>query len=326
MTRGSTTHKPSRGPRGPRRRAEQGRPTSRSAGGPVDDDSDDTAYLFQAHPDQTIDTSYIFERAFQLIGARPLQVIGIAIASTLLGWVMILAITGLGALESSLAADAGIDGVTHPLSVIVLLLLAWSAALLLQAPLIGAAIEVHTDERRGFFSLLLSRALGKLPQLLAGSFFVIGATAVVMALTMGLITGVVLIAGMLPWDFVSTLVQIVGFLAFTYLGLRAMVGSSLLVPVMLVEELALGEALRRSWALGWRNGTAILWALLLPNLLLQAVLYPTQFMPWYIGLGVALVGGIGLSLYYTAVVPVTYVAVREYIDGRHPGRLLAARR
>ncbi|MEM7159072.1 MAG: hypothetical protein AAF799_39915 [Myxococcota bacterium] len=325
MTRGSTTSKPSRGPRGPRRHADRSRPApSGAAFTPPDDD--DTAFLFAAHPDQTIDTSYIIERAFHLIGERPLQVIGIAVASALLGWGMLLGITGLGALDNSLSQSVGIDAVTHPVSVIALMLLAWSAALLLQAPLIGAAIEVHTDERRGFFSLLLNRAVGKLPQLMAGSLFVILATMLVMTITMGLVTGLVVLAGMLPWDFIALLIQIVGVLVFMFLGMRALVGSSMLVPVMLVEELALGDALRRSWTMGWRNGTAILWALLLPNLLLQAVLFPTQFMPWYIGMGIALVGGIGLSLYYTAVVPVTYVAVREYIDGLHPGRLLVARR
>ena len=120
------------------------------------------------------------------------------------------------------------------------------------------------------------------------------------------------------------MVGAIGSLIVAAYALRTVAGFSLLVPVMLVERLEIGEAVGRAWMLGWRHGFAILSALLLPALLVQGIMYPTQFMPPWVGPSVGIVLGVGLVLYQTAVAPVTYVAIREYVEGLHPGRVMDA--
>ncbi|MEX1367714.1 MAG: hypothetical protein AB1Z98_31590 [Nannocystaceae bacterium] len=295
--------------------------TSGTTPGAPPTSEDETDYMFAAHPRESIDAAYVFGRAVELVGQRPREVIGIAAASVLLSWALLFGLLALGVLGNSLWAAAGVDDVMHPLGIIVLLVIGWAAALLLQAPLVGSAIELHS-EQRGLFAVLLSRGMSRLPQLMVASAIVIAVVIAVSTVAMALIAAVVALAALIPWGVVQVMLAFVGSLVIAAYALRTIAGFSLLVPVMLVEQLEGSEALRRSWAIGWRHGFAIISALVLPALLVQAVLFPTQFMPWYIGLGMSIVLGVGLALYNTAVVPVTYVAIREFVEGLHPGRVM----
>lgn len=285
---------------------------------------DDTDFLFVAHPGEAIDAAYVISRAIQLVWKRPAQVIGVAAASILLSWALLFGLITLGILQNSLWDAAGIGEVMHPLGVIVLLVIGWAGALLLQAPLVGSAIEIHLDERRGLFAELLSRGIARIPQLMVASAIVMVAVVVVVSAAIGLAAGVVAIAAQLPWGAVQVMVTVIGSLVIALYAMRAIAGFCLLVPVMLVERLEIGEAIGRSWTLGWRHGFAILSALILPAVLAQLVLFPTQFMPPWVGLSLGIVLGVSLALYQTAIAPVTYVAIREYVEGLHPGRVMEA--
>lgn len=283
---------------------------------------DDTDFIFAAHPGESIDAAYVIGRAIQLVRERPREVIGVAAASVLLGWALLFGLMSLGILHNSLWAAAGVGEVMHPVGVIVLLVIGWAAALLLQAPLVGSAIEVHLDQRRGLFAELLSRGMSQIPQLMGASALVMLAVLIVVSAAMGIVAGVVALAAQIPWGVAQVLVSVVGSIVVLVYAMRAIAGVSLLVPVMLVEGLAIGDAIGRAWEMGWRHGFAILSALILPTLLVEGILFPTQFMPPWVGLSVGIVLGVALALYQTAVAPVTYVAIREYVEGLHPGRVM----
>ena len=268
---------------------------------------------FAAHPDQSIDVVYVMGRAAHLVGARPREVVGVMLASLVIAGVLILGVTATGAM-----------GEDRSWTMLLTVLLAWSFGLLLQTPLVGAAIEVHT-ERRGLALEFLRRGLARFGHLLVASLAVVLIVAVVSTLAGLLQMGLALLVGSLPLGFVGLIVIFIGSVALLVTALRIITAFSLVIPIIIIEGLEPVLALRRSWEIGWPNGTPIFLALLLPALLAQFVLFLAGFMPAFINIPVAIVLGLGLALYNSAVIPTAYVVIREFVDGLDPAQLISSR-
>lgn len=290
--------------------------TSTSTGGPPPSEDD----RFAPHPGETIDTVYVIARAVDLIGARPWEVVRIMVAGLVL-WVALL----LALLSIDQFGAAGVDNPMHPASLTAFLVLGWACGLLLQAPLVGSAIEVHTTHR-GLFLEFLRRGVAQLPNLIVASLGALLITSVVMALTGGLVAAIIAITAPIPWTFVVLILRFMGSVALSVVALRVITSFGLVVPVVVVERLGPGAALRRAWTLGWPNSFPIVMALLLPSLLVQAVLFITGFLPGIVMVVAATVLGLMLAIYQSVVAPVAYVAIREYVDGLDPASLLARHR
>ncbi|MEM9454805.1 MAG: hypothetical protein AAGF11_11545 [Myxococcota bacterium] len=269
---------------------------------------------FAAHPDQSIDVVYVMGRAAHLVGARLREVVAVMLASLVLAGVLVLGVTASGAM-----------GEDRSWTMLLTVLLAWSFGLLLQTPLVGAAIEVHT-ERRGLALEFLRRGLARFGHLLVASLAVLFIVAVVSTLAACLQLGLAWVVGSLPLNFVGIIIVFVGSVALLVAALRIITAFGLVVPIILVEGLEPALALRRSWEIGWRNSTSIFLALLLPTLLAQFVLFLAGYMPAFITIPVAIVLGVGLVLYNSAVIPAAYVVIREYVEGLDPAQLLSGRR
>ena len=276
---------------------------------------------FVPHPGQSIDAVYVIARGFELILARPWQVLGVMAASVVVSGALLFALVSLGLVENALFAAVGIDGLRHPGAMIVLVVLGWACALLLQAPLVGSAIEVHT-ERRGLHAEFLRRGLAHLGDLVVTGLAVLGISIVVIAVAVLLQLAVVMITGLVPWLVVKVMLRFAGVTAIMVYALRVITALGLVVPVVVVEQLAPAAALRRAWALGWPNGIPMLLAFVLPMLVIQGVLFVLSYLPGFISIPSSLVLGVGLALYESVLVPVAYVAIREYVDGIDPGRLV----
>ena len=260
-------------------------------------------------------------RAGELVFERFGHVVAVAVGSVLLSAGLLYGLLAVGALHNQLWAAVGIESYTDPAGLLAMMILSWAATLLMQTPLVGSAIEIHTNQR-GLFSLFLGRGLAKIPQIIAAAIALVLISLAVLSLVFAMLMGVMAVGNAIPWSFVGFIVKAVAGGMVLYGGLRVMVAFSLVAPVLVVEQLGVVDALRRSWSIGWRNAHAIFWAVLIPMLVLQAVLFLASFMPWYILYGVAIVG-VGLqSLYNASVVPVAYVAIREFVDGLHPMKLV----
>lgn len=290
-------------------------PAASAAGLPEDD-------RFAPHPDQTIDAVYVIARGFELILARPWQVLGVLLASVVVSGLLVLALVALGLVENALFAAVGVDGAGHPAAMMVLLVLGWACALLLQAPLVGSAIEVH-GQRRGLHAELLRRGLARMGDLVAAGLAVLGVSTVVLVVAVILQLAVVTIAGFVPWEVVTVMLRFAGFMAIVTYALRAIVALGLVVPVIVVEQLPAGDALRRAWSMGWSNGFPMLMAFLLPVLVVQGVLFVLSYLPGFISIPALVVLDLGLMLYLSVLAPVAYVAIREYVDGIDPDRLVS---
>lgn len=294
----------------PRRKA-----TAAATPGLPDDDR------FVPHPGQSIDAVYVIARGFELILARPWQVLGVMAASVVVSGALLFALVALGLVENALFAAVGIDGISHPGAMMVLVVLGWACALLLQAPLVGSAIEVHT-QRRGLHAEFLRRGLAHLGDLVVTGLAVLGLCLVVVIAAVVLQLAVVMITELVPWLVVKVMLRFAGITAVMVYALRVITAFGLVVPVVVVEQLAPAAALRRAWALGWPNSFPMLLAFLLPVLVTQGVLFVLNYLPGFISIPSNLVLGVGLALYESVLVPVAYVAIREYVDGIDPGRLV----
>jgi len=277
---------------------------------------------FAPHPGQRIDAVYVIARGFELVFSRPVPVIGVMLASLVLSGLLLFALVAVGMLDNALFAAVGIEGAAHPAAAMVLLVLGWACALLLQAPLVGSAIEVHTL-RRGLHVEFLRRGLARMGDLVgAGLAMLVISTAVLAAATLAYLL-VVTVTAFIPWEVVVVMLRVAGFVAVVVLALRVITALGLAVPVIVVEQLPTADALRRAWALGWPNSFPMIMAFLLPALVVQGVLYVFDFMPPWLAIPVNLVLGLGLALYESVLVPVAYVAIREYVDGLDPQRLVS---
>lgn len=276
---------------------------------------------FVPHPGQSIDAVYVIARGFELILARPFQVFGVMAASVVLSGVLLFGLASLGFVENMLFHAAGIDGLHHPGAMMVLVVLGWACALLLQAPLVGSAIEVHT-QRRGLHAEFLRRGLAHMGDLVVTGLAVLGISFAVIVVAVVLQVVVVMVTELVPWMVVMVMLRFAGLLAIVVFTLRVITAFGLVVPVVVVEQLPPAAALRRAWALGWPNSFPLLLAFLLPLLVTQGVLYVLNFLPGFISIPSNLVLGVGLALYESVLVPVAYVAIREYVDGIDPGRLV----
>jgi hypothetical protein len=248
-------------------------------------------------------------------------VLGVMAASVAVSGALLFALVSLGLVENALFAAVGIDAVSHPGAMMVLVVLGWACALLLQAPLVGSAIEVHT-QRRGLHAEFLRRGIAHLGDLVVTGLAVLGICLVVVAVAVVLQLVVVTITGLVPWLVVMVMLRFAGFMAVMVYALRLITAFGLVVPVVVVEQLAPAAALRRAWALGWPNSFPMLLAFVLPVLVIQGVLFVLNYLPGFIAIPSNLVLGIGLALYESVLVPVAYVAIREYVDGIDPGRLV----
>jgi hypothetical protein len=293
-------------------------PPAATAGLPDDD-------RFAPHPGQSIDAVYVIARGFELLVARPWQVLGVLLASVVLSGVLLLALVSLGLVENSLFSALGIDGPKHPAATMLLVVLGWTGALLLQAPLVGSAIEVHT-QRRGLHAEFLRRGLARMGDLVLSGLAVLGISAAVLVVAVVLQLVVVKLTAFVPWQLVVVMLRFAGVVAIVIVALRVIVALGLVVPVIVVEQLPARDALRRAWTLGWPNSFPMLMAWVLPVLAVQGVLFVLGFLPSFVSIPAMLVLDLGLALYLSVLVPVAYVAIREYVDGIDPQRLARAGR
>jgi hypothetical protein len=280
---------------------------------------------FAPHKGQKIDVIYVIGRSVELIIARPREVLLVMLASFVVAALLLGPLLAAGLVENALWAALGIDAVMHPVNLLVMLVFGWACALLLQAPLVGAAIEVHTF-RRGLALEFFRRGAAQFSSLLVASLAMLGITAGVLVVALVLQLLVLELTALVPVAFIVVMLRFVGMVAVLVAALRVITAFSLVVPIMLVERLAPGDALRRSWELGWPNSQPMFMALLFPTLLVQGVLLVLNYLPTFISLPCNLLGLLGLSLYQSVLVPVSYVAIREYVDGLDPERLLARNR
>jgi hypothetical protein len=275
---------------------------------------------FAPHPGQAIDAAYVMSRGFELIIARPWVVLGVMLVSLVVAGALVAALVGVRFADNALFAAVGIEHTTHPVAMLMLLVLGWSAALLLQAPLVGAAIEVH-GARRGLHLEFLRRGLARLSDLVVAGVGMLAISAVTLAVGVLLQRLVVLATGVLPWEVAVVMLRFAGFLAITVMALRVVTTFALALPIIVVEQRTAVDALRRAWALGWPHSVPMLLAFLLPALVVQGLLFVLGFMPGPTPLVSNLVFGLGLALYQSVLMPVAYVAIREYVDGIDPARL-----
>ncbi len=276
---------------------------------------------FVPHPGQSIDAVYVIARGFELIVARPWQVGGVVLASLAVSGLLLFALVALGLVENALFSAVGVDGPRHPAAMMVLLVLGWSSSLLLQTPLVGSAIEVHT-QRQGLHVEFLRRGVARMGDLVTSGLAVLGISLVAIVVAVVLQLVIVKVTAFVPWEVVTMMLRVVGFVAIVVTVLRVLTSLGLVVPVVVVEQLPATEALRRAWALGWPNSFPILTGFVLPALVVQGVLYVASFLPGFISIPANLVLGGGLALYECVLVPVAYVAIREYVAGIDPGRLV----
>jgi hypothetical protein len=295
------------------------RPPAAPAEGLPEDDR------FIPHRGDKIDTIYVIDRAAELIVARPREVLGVMLASLVLAGLLLLGLVTLGVTHNVLWTAVGIEGVMHPASMLLLLVLGWSCVLLLQAPLVGSAIEFHTT-RRGLYAEFLRRGVANFSSLVVAGLAMLGITAVVLTIALVLQLVVITITAFIPAQVVVVMLRFVGVVTIVVVALRVITALSLVVPVIVVEQLPPADALRRAWVLGWPNSFPMLLALLLPTLVLQGVLLVLNYLPPFIAIPCNILGGVGLALYQSVLVPVSYVAIREYVDGLDPERLLTRSR
>ncbi len=277
---------------------------------------------FTPHPGQRIDAVYVIARGAELVIARPLPVLAVLLASAVLSGLLLLALVAAGAMSNPLVAAVGIDGTTHPAAILLLFVLGWAGSLLLQTPLVGSAIEIHTA-RRGLHAEFLQRGLARMGDLVTAGLAMLGLCAGVLVAGVLAQLLVVTITSLIPWLVVAVMLQVAGLVMVVTTCLRIITCFGLVVPVIVVEQRPASEALRRAWALGWPSSTALLLGFLLPALVVQGMLYVFGFLPAFISIPVTLVLGLGLAAYQAALVPAAYVAIREYVDGLDPGQLLA---
>ncbi len=290
------------------RRPKRDRAKGKAASVPPGDDR------FAPHPDQSIDVVYIIGRAAHLVGARLKVVVGVMLASL-----------AVAAVSGFIVSAAGAGGFLTLDNVIVGMMVTWLLGLLLQTPLVGAAIEIHT-ERRGLALEFLRRGLARFGAIFAASLAVALIGAVIATVGVFFQLGLMKILDSLPLGFVNVILGFVGSVIILVICLRAITAFSLVVPIILIEDTAAGAALRRSWEIGWRNGSPIFLAVLLPALVANGVLFLASFMPAFIYIPVGIVLAILLALYNSAVVPSSYVIIREFNDGVDPAHLLRAPR
>ena len=298
-------------PSGPRRRKA---PATSTPGLPEDD-------RFSPHPGQSIDAVYVIARGFELIGARPGPVLGVLLASAVVSGALLFALVSLGLVENALFTTLGITGPTHPAAMLLLLVLGWSCALLLQAPLVGSAIEVNT-QRRGLHVEFLRRGLARLGDLVLAGLAVLGISFVVLVIAVVLQLVVVEITSFVPWQLVTVMLRVAGFVAITIVAMRVITAFGLVVPVIVVEQLPARDALRRAWTLGWPNSFPMLTAFVLPVVTFQGILHVLSYLPGFISIPAMIIIDVGMTLYLSVLVPVSYVAIREYVDGIDPDRLV----
>jgi hypothetical protein len=297
-------------PSGSRRRKA---PTASAPGLPEDD-------RFSPHPGQSIDAIYVIARGFELIVARPGPVIGVLLASAVVSGVLLFALVTLGVVENALFTSLGITGPEHPAAMLLLLVLGWSCALLLQAPLVGSAIEVNT-QRRGLHMEFLRRGLARLGDLVLAGLAVLGISFVALMVAVALQLAVVWITSVVPWQVVQVMLRLAGTVVVMVVALRIIYAFGLVAPVIVVEQLPARDALRRAWALGWPNSFPMLTAFALPVVTFQGILYVFSYLPGFISIPVTIIIDVGMILYLSVLMPVSYVAIREYVDGIDPDRL-----
>ncbi len=304
--------------RTPKRPATRRRPPAAPA--ELEPESDDDR--FAPHRGQTIDAVYVIGRAVELIIARPREVVGVMLASVALAGALLFALGAVGVINNPLWTAVGIDGVMHPVSLIALVVLGWSCALLLQTPLVGSAIEVHAN-RRGLHAEFMRRGMASFSTLVLASLAMLGISAVVITIALALQLAVIQLASLIPVPFVMVIVTFVGMVVILVTALRVITAFSLVVPIIVVEGLPLRDALQRSWAIGWPNSFPMFLALVLPTLVVEALMFIVGFLPAFVSIPFAVVAATGVALYDSVLVPVAYVAIREYVDGLDPARLAA---
>ena len=284
----------------------------------------DLEYLMTPEPERQVGPMDIVGRVIRVLVRKPHVLILLALASA--G----LTLLSAGLIEASdelLNPIAGLFQRTPMagwLSATVGGLLSWGISMLVQAPVVGATIEASSDQaprgllaeflRRGFVHFFTVIAITSVTTL----FYVVVIAVAVLALWLAMT-----VAGYLPGSIVQLVFMLACMVTILFVSLRAMLGVSLGVPVVLVEETGVIQAMLRSWRLTNKNTYAIAFGAIIPvfaialfGMLFGIVLGP-QLMVYFSALATGV-----LLLYAMVYAPATYVVFREQIDHVRPEHLV----
>ncbi len=284
--------------------------------------SADLDYLLTPEPEASIGPIDVIGRTLHLLLTRPLALLGLIVASSAVFWTLTFVLTEMSSPITSLMTELGLRKLAVGFQAVFVGVLSWAASTIVQAPIVGAAIEAQTG-RRDLLRSFFQRGVRHLPAVLGSVAAVVAISIAVLATALGAEALLIKLGGALPQgDFAFMLVVGAGSLVIGYLALRTLLGFSLVAPIVLVEELGAKAAVIRSWRLTAGNRYAIGFGILLPLLGLSIAtvvvgsVAPTV-APWF-----NLSANLFLVLYATAMAPAAYVAFREFIDGVAPSKLL----
>ena len=284
--------------------------------------SDDLEYLLTPEPERSIGPADVVGRTLHLLITRPLALVGLIVASGVVTWMLTMVFAEMSGSLRSVLGGSALHGVADKMLGVVAAIVAWAASTVVQAPVVGAAIEARTGQR-GLLAMFLQRGVRRLPAMAgAVGIVVLISIAVLLGAFVGML-GVIKVAALVPGFYPPMLLTIGGGAVLFWLSLRTLLGVSLAVPVVLVEGGNGLQAVKRSWTLTAGHRYAIAFGLVLPILAIFVLgiavgLLAPQVTPWY-----GIVAYIFVVLYATAMAPATYVAFREFIDDVQPEKLLA---
>lgn len=290
-------------------------------GGPRVAAPQDLEYLLTPEPERSIGPGDVVGRTLHLLITRPLALVGLMVASGAVYATLMLVFGEMSGSLRSLLGGSPLHGVAEKLLAVVAAVVAWAASTVVQAPVVGAAIEARTGQR-DLLRKFLQRGMRRLPAIgNAVGLIVLISIAVLGGMAVGMY-GLTKIAALVPGRYPPMLLTVGGAAVIFWFALRTLLAVSLAVPVVLVEGGSGMEAVRRSWQLTAGHRYAIAFGIVLPIIAvivigIAAGMLAPQLAHWY-GVGVYAF----MVLYATAMGPATYVAFREFIDDVQPDKLL----
>ena len=296
-------------------------PSDDPFGGPRVAAPQDLEYLMTPEPERSIGPGDVVGRTLHLLIARPLALLGLMVASGAVYATLMLVSGEMSGSLRSLLGGSPLHGVAEKLLAVVTAVVAWAASTVVQAPIVGAAIEARTGQR-DLLGKFLQRGMRRLPSIgNAVGLIILISIAVLGGMAVGMI-GLVKVAALVPGRYPPMLLTVGGAAVIFWFALRTLLAVSLAVPVVLVEGASGPQAVRRSWQLTAGHRYAIAFGIVLPIIAVIAIgvavgMMAPQLAHWY-GIGVYAF----MVLYATAMGPATYVAFREFIDDVQPDKLL----
>jgi len=272
-------------------------------------------------PERSVGPGDVVGRTLHLLVTRPLALVGLMLASGGVWWTLTLVFGEMSGSLRSVLAGSPLAAVADNVLAVVAAVVAWAASTVVQAPIVGAAIEARTGQR-DLLGKFLQRGVRRLPAIAgAVGIVVVISIAVLVGMALG-VMGLVKVASFVPGRYPPLLMVVGGSAVVFWFALRTLLAVSLAVPVVLVEGGNGLQAVGRSWSLTAGHRYAIAFGILLPIIAVivmgmgVGMLVP-ELVHWY-GLAVYLF----MVLYATAMGPATYVAFREFIDDVQPDKLV----